>query len=95
MEKTTVEEEYQLYLKAMKIPEDKMSVVERIERKRAFYAGITIGMKIVIDSAPSEDPTEEDFQQFSGYMHEIKQEIRDFAERSVKEQDELIKDLLN
>lgn len=86
---------YADYLKAMKIPEEGMGPTQRIERKRAFIAGFMMGMKSILNSAPDEEATEETFREFTEYVSDIHEQIRKFAEDSVKEQEELMKDMLN
>lgn len=81
--KFDLESMYQFYLKKMKLDERFMTDKQRIERKRAWFSGFSMGMLSVVSDSP--DTQEE----FDSIMKNMMKQITDFFEKTLKEQEVL------
>jgi hypothetical protein len=83
--KGDLESMYQHYLKTMKLDEHVMSPTQRIERKRTWYIGFSMGMLSILTDSP------ENQEGFDDAVRSMMRQVKSYLEQSVVEVDELTK----
>lgn len=81
--KHDLESMYHFYLKRMKLDERLMSPTQRIERKRAWYCGFSMGLLSVLSDAPDTD------NEFDAAMNSMMEQVASYLEKSIDDANQL------